>query len=325
MTSLDFTESQRDREIQLLLTEIGFLVEEAVGDANAAFAALRIPDDSEFRTNRHPDHLPELDRFAITRHVATIERYVRNQAWDSRIAMDIKALDVIAERVFSPSVVESYEEEHAEHPPLKPKPDVDSDNGNGQSRGLYYLGILHSLLGHAKARLKVDKGEPLTLGEIALLTNSREATVMTAAHRANFDTHEEGSRRLANPSEPSVLEWMKGRGYQPTRREPETEGAHAAKANRGEAPVPEYFTVPVASDGSWFSPRCATAGGYTIGAKGDEMRHQDYFEALAALMKMKSPKWRRPNTSGNRGIVTATRYERVTRAEIEQVLNDHPK
>ncbi len=325
MTSLDFTENQRDREIQLLLAEIGFLIEEAVGDANAAFAALGIPDDSDFRTNRHPDHLPDLNRFAVTRHVATIERYVRHQAWDSRIAKDIKALDVIAERVFSPSVVESYEEERAEHPPVKPKTEVASENDNEQSLGVYYLGILHTLLAHAKARLKVDKGEPLTLGEIALLTNSREATVMTAAHRANFETHEEGSRRLANPAEPSVLEWMKGRGYQPTRREPEATGVHAAKSERGEAPAPEYFTVPVASDGSWFSPRCATAGGYTIGAKGDEIRHRDYFEALAALMKMKSPKWRRPNTSGNRGIVTATRYERVTRAEIEQILNDRPK
>lgn len=68
--------------------------------------------------------------------------------------------------------------------------------------------------------------------------------------------------------------------------------------------------VPVARDGSWFSPDLRRPrGGYTIGAKGEEFVVATYAEALAKLRLMDVPRWRRPNANGNWGIVTAIEWK----------------
>lgn len=61
--------------------------------------------------------------------------------------------------------------------------------------------------------------------------------------------------------------------------------------------------VPVAKCGSWFGPHLARSGKFTIGAKGEELPYFNYGEALAALRAMTVPRWRRPNSKGNWGIV----------------------
>jgi len=68
--------------------------------------------------------------------------------------------------------------------------------------------------------------------------------------------------------------------------------------------------VPVAKCGSWFGPHLARAGRFTIGPKGEEQPYTDYHEALTALRAMTVPRWRRPNSKGNWGIVAGIRWAR---------------
>lgn len=71
----------------------------------------------------------------------------------------------------------------------------------------------------------------------------------------------------------------------------------------------EYSIVPVARDGSLFSKTsCQRNGVYTVGEKGNEQRFSDYQEALDYLRAMPVAKWRRPNESGNWGIVSAVEW-----------------
>lgn len=81
-----------------------------------------------------------------------------------------------------------------------------------------------------------------------------------------------------------------------------------------EAPVkhkkrlPEVMLVPYAADGSHFGPHLKRDGKFTVGEKDDEVRLDDFDEALAYLRRMGVAKWRRPNAAGNWGIVSAVRW-----------------
>lgn len=78
--------------------------------------------------------------------------------------------------------------------------------------------------------------------------------------------------------------------------------------------------VPVATDGSFFLPACRMGNGFTIGKKGQELKFDDYDEALRRLTAMPTPRWRRRNDSGNRGIVAGQRWERISRRMIDSQL-----
>ncbi|MET4603678.1 hypothetical protein ABIB90_003163 [Bradyrhizobium sp. JR4.1] len=68
--------------------------------------------------------------------------------------------------------------------------------------------------------------------------------------------------------------------------------------------------IPVTADGSRFDPlTCRRAGGYWVGPKGHEVKFVRYPDALAALNLMARPRWRRPNTNGNWGLVTGVGWE----------------
>ncbi|GAB2518682.1 ASCH domain-containing protein [Microbulbifer agarilyticus] len=67
--------------------------------------------------------------------------------------------------------------------------------------------------------------------------------------------------------------------------------------------------VPVARDGSRFTPETRnTKGKYWVGEKGDEVKFTEFSEALEYLRQMPTAKWRRPNASGNWGIVSAVAW-----------------
>src|SRR5690606_3433750 len=78
---------------------------------------------------------------------------------------------------------------------------------------------------------------------------------------------------------------------------------------RSTAEVALEKLVPVARDGSWFSPDLERSSGYTIGAKGDECVVIGYEQALAQLRLMAVPRWRRPNGKGNWGIVAGVEWK----------------
>jgi hypothetical protein len=69
-------------------------------------------------------------------------------------------------------------------------------------------------------------------------------------------------------------------------------------------------SVPVSKDGSRFDPvTCRRADGYWVGPKGHEQKIESFNDALAALATMTTPRWRRPNTAGNWGLVSGTHWE----------------
>lgn len=306
--TLAYTIDQLTRETQLLVSELAILSDLIAGEG-AGVRALGLAPDSPFAISRHPDDLSEVRTMAIYSHIERLERYVQQQEWADEVPGDLSALDLIVGRVFSPAVIADYAQERADYAEtIIPGP---FETGAGDiPAGMFYSGILAQLVNLARARLKVDTGERLTLADIALLLDVREATVVTNAHRKNFPTVEDDNRRYAEPSE--VLPWMLKQGYRPTRR-PGPDSARVEPASEDGGIV----FVPVARDGTWFGPQCRSGGRFTIGAKGEEVKYTDYFEALDALAKMSTPRWRRPNQQGNFGIVSGVRFDRKRRADLE--------
>lgn len=88
--------------------------------------------------------------------------------------------------------------------------------------------------------------------------------------------------------------------------------------------VPLY----IERDGSrtLFLPTLATKNGYVIGPKGAERVIRNYWDALDALNTMGTPRFRRANKAGNRGIVACTPgdVEDVKVSYIERLLKEVP-
>lgn len=73
---------------------------------------------------------------------------------------------------------------------------------------------------------------------------------------------------------------------------------------------PQAAKVPFASDGSCFNPnlRRSRAKTFTVGQKGHEVTFNTFEAALAHLKGMDTAQWRRPNSKGNWGRVSAVRW-----------------
>lgn len=86
--------------------------------------------------------------------------------------------------------------------------------------------------------------------------------------------------------------------------------------------------VPQAAEGDAFTPdrvvrpaRSSPGLSISVGAKGEEVQHRNYYDALAALAAMRIPRWRRRNGTGNWGIVRARgAWVAVSKAEIDRQL-----
>ena len=85
----------------------------------------------------------------------------------------------------------------------------------------------------------------------------------------------------------------------------------------------EFVRVPfyVERDGkkAFFLPSCRAKNGYKVGPKGSEEAFTDYWLALERVRLMQPPRFRRPNSKGNFGIVCcdSTAFEEVRRDYIE--------
>lgn len=297
-----------DREVRLAITHLTLLTEWTIGE-EASLRMLDLPADSHFPNTLHPDELPPITEYEIGRRVSTLESYVYAQRWSDTVDSDIRQLRLVVEGVFPPSVVASYEAEKAdgewEHVPAP------FEEGAGDiPLGYFYNGLMSQLVNLAAARLKVDQDEPLTMSEIALLTGKRDATVTTTAYRKVFPTYEHDGKRYAATAD--VLPWLVQNGYLPT------QGRHEpVEAIPIQEQADDYLFVPVARDGSIFAPSCAAGGRFTIGEKGRETKFDNYMDALEALQRMPTPRWRRPGPKGVPGIVTGVRFERVARSRVE--------
>lgn len=315
--TIEYTADQLAREVQLLLCEIALLVEAAIGE-EAGLRALGISSDADFAQSRHPDDLTDLRRYDAWQHVERVERYVKQQVWVDQIGADIIWLSIIVERVFSPAVVRDYEEGKKANPAPNPLPQAFEEGAGDIDLGHFHNGILASLVAHASARYKLDTGERLTMGEIALLLGVREATVVTNAHRKNFVSIEEGNRRYAEPD--AVNPWMIKNGYKPTIKGGSPASPKPARDATTQELAPDIVFVPVARDGQWFRPEDRHDGRYVIGAAKNERRFKDYYQALDALLRMATPRWRTRNDEIS-GIAFGVRFDRIPRAELDLAIS----
>ena len=114
----------------------------------------------------------------------------------------------------------------------------------------------------------------------------------------------------------SAAEWLKGRKeyYPSIWKQPDDVTPVIPSIDFAD----EVVFVPVATDNSYFHPGLARNGQFTIGAKGGEVQYGTYAEALAELQKMATPRWRRPNSAGNWGIVSGRDWKRVERGKLSE-------
>lgn len=161
----------------------------------------------------------------------------------------------------------------------------------------------------ARSRLAIDFGE----GEVDLrsmsvlggITEGRVRNLLSDAHSLLERGANGGIKAM------SAAAWLqKKKGFLASIwHEADTT---AEPQDAGETVAPEHMIfVPVARDGSMFTPDLLRNGGYRIGAKGAEEDVADFSTALARLNAMPVPRWRRPNENGVWGIVSGVAWQRI--------------
>jgi hypothetical protein len=172
-------------------------------------------------------------------------------------------------------------------------------------------GVIARIINLALSRHGIDTGEgEVDLQSLALFGGVTEGRVRNILSSGDSGLEKVGQRVTAV----SAAAWLKGRKeffasiwQQPDEAAPE-------------APSPDFSDevvfVPVAADGSHFHPGLARGGKFMIGAKGEEVSYLSFNEALSALQKMATPRWRRPNEAGNWGIVSGRGWKRIERRQL---------
>jgi hypothetical protein len=164
--------------------------------------------------------------------------------------------------------------------------------------------IASEVISIAAGRWSLDNGsdhiEPAALGLLGNLSSGRIRNLMTG-HDAQL--------KSVNGKVPvsDAAEWLTTRpGYWPSIWQEEDQSPQKSK----------QMHVPRAADGSVFHPGLRRRNGFTIGPKGSELTLRDFDMALTALSQMSEPRWRRPNESGNWGIVKATTWVAMDEGDL---------
>jgi hypothetical protein len=89
--------------------------------------------------------------------------------------------------------------------------------------------------------------------------------------------------------------------------------------HRSASDASERLRVPVASDGTAFHPGLRRRNGFVVGEKGSERILDTFDQALAALQEMPEPRWRRPNSQGNWGIVKGASWKFMTKKQLNTI------
>lgn len=171
----------------------------------------------------------------------------------------------------------------------------------------------------AECRWQLDHGQDVEQEQFAALARISPKTLKNLLTPSN-DSGLKLNRENKIPGA-AALAWLKARSDFKSslwrQARPDLEPTENSTADLG----PVVF-VPVARDGSWFSPDLCRAGHYTIGSKGAEESISEYETALVRLSRMATPRWRRPNDEGNWGIVAGIRWERRTAAEVSLIQRE---
>lgn len=195
-----------------------------------------------------------------------------------------------------------------------------------KSLDLYGIDAIERTCLAATGRLKIDAGEPLSVHELAAVTQVTTKRLQNAIYAKSADApiaNKDGTITAA-----AAQRWLEAREYKPSiwqqflASNDWEEGGQISVPTVADKPTGDFLFVPEARDGTIFSPIACRRGGkngtpyYTVGPKGCEVDYEDYEEALAALSKLSNPRWRRPNEHGSFGIVSAERWRRLNREEL---------
>lgn len=166
----------------------------------------------------------------------------------------------------------------------------------------------------AQGRLAIDQGLNLTQEQLAALARIEMKSMRNALAPSSGSGLQVKDRSITAAS---ALIWLNARGNFKTSiwDLSDTSANVVQPTTKIEG---ELFWVPVARDKTEFHPvTCLRDGSFTVGPKGSEDTFTDYREALDALARMKPAAfWRRPNSVGNWGIVTADRFYPRTAQEL---------
>lgn len=318
---LNYTLDQLRLEAGLLIAEFATFVDLFTGIEDAGLRALGIQTlgdvtraDLELAGSRYPDDFAsQIERFSIWSSLIELHEYVQEQHRPRYLEVTVTHVERLVAGVFTPQLIATFGRDGVDaFGSDEVLPALPEDQFGQTDVGAYYMRLIPQLIAHGRARMKVDLGEDLTLADIALLTGQKEQTVMTAAHRKRFPTMLLDGRRFAKVS--AVMDYLLAYGYQPTK-----ESTVEASVKSAEPSVLEDVVfVPVARDGSSFLPEVRINGRYVIGAKGEEQKVQDYYDALSLLQRMRVPRWRRKGSAQAPGIVSGIRFERVPTRQIDE-------
>lgn len=171
----------------------------------------------------------------------------------------------------------------------------------------------------AQARLALDEGNTVTPNQLAAISRVGLKTVRNAMAPSSGSSLK-GENGVISAE--SARKWLEEREDFKTsiwrNATPFTPKDETVKPIEG-----DLIWVPFAKDNSEFDPVvCLRGDTYTIGLKNSERKFSDYREALDHLARMQpSAYWRRPNSSGNWGIVTSVGFRPRTTAQLD-LLNE---
>lgn len=172
-------------------------------------------------------------------------------------------------------------------------------------------GVIARIINLALSRHAIDTEEgDVDLQSLALFGGVTEGRVRNILSSGDGSLEKVGQHVTAA----SAATWLKGRKefFASIWQQPDDVAPEAHSPDFSD----DVVFVPVAADGSIFHPGLARGGKFTIGAKGEEVQHPSFEDALVALQKMATPRWRRPNEAGNWGIVSGRDWKRIERRQL---------
>jgi len=295
---MNYTDEQLLRETQLLVARQAHILNSMMGDL-AAKAALEATEDDKVGEWPHPDELVMVPDLPVWGMIRRVERYVRNEHVPPEPG-DLERLQEIVLAIFNRPFIDTLiTERENQLRPNGPAGAFDLASGAGeQAFGHLYFGILEHLVENAVIRAKIDQGAPLTVQELSTISGVKESTIVTNIHRGNIPSFEDGNRRYVRSAE--VATWLVAQGYVPTRHAPRIDYGAVSEDSK-------YFLVPVAGDGTPFSPSQKRDGAYWIVMEHQRRPYVHYNEALSALCSSDVPRW----VSDGGQVLVGLRFGRI--------------
>jgi hypothetical protein len=172
----------------------------------------------------------------------------------------------------------------------------------------------------ALARCKLDSrnaSEGLTFEELAALAKVSRKSLMNLAAPGKHGVLQKTTNNKITFE--SAARWLSTRtDFRRSIWQQQEKKTHAQPALPSALIEPLF--VPIASDGSWFSPADHQRDGRYYVANGDtEERFDDYWQALEFTSKASAPRWRYLDTGGRLRMRAMVRWERKARLEVEEL------